>query len=157
MIKHAKIEGSNNRLSVELRFHKDLNIITGKNGSGKTTTLKLLWYLLSGNIEWAIKEINFENAEITTDKLKLTLRRNPLSVRKSVSGRDGKSQYEWEITCQLEGGQQFRRNIRAAEDPMEIGGRIAKLTGSSIFFPTFRRIEGGFSMSRMRDAPDNPT
>ena len=29
-----------------LDFNEDLNIFTGRNGSGKTTILKLMWYLI---------------------------------------------------------------------------------------------------------------
>uniref|UniRef100_UPI0019D18866 AAA family ATPase n=1 Tax=Acinetobacter baumannii TaxID=470 RepID=UPI0019D18866 len=50
-----------------LDFNEDLNIFTGRNGSGKTTILKLMWYLISGNFDKAVAEINFKSATLKTD------------------------------------------------------------------------------------------
>lgn len=53
---------------VRYNFNQDLNIITGRNGSGKTTILKLAWFIMSGNIYWALKEINFKSCELVTSE-----------------------------------------------------------------------------------------
>ena len=44
----------------DLTFHEDLNIFTGQNGSGKTTILKILWLVLSENIDILNKEVSFK-------------------------------------------------------------------------------------------------
>ncbi len=49
-IKQLKIKNLQNRINCDFKFNEDINIVTGQNGSGKTTILKLLWYLVSGNI-----------------------------------------------------------------------------------------------------------
>ncbi len=71
MIKSLKVTGLNQGLSFDLNFHEDINIITGRNGSGKTTVLKLLWYAISGNIERIFEEIKFESFEVVTDKVRV--------------------------------------------------------------------------------------
>ena len=53
--REGKIGGSLNR---------DLNIFTGRNGAGKTSILKLLWYIMSGNILIALNEVTFNKATI---------------------------------------------------------------------------------------------
>ena len=67
MIRSLDIKGLNNRLSKEFEFHEDLNIFTGPNGSCKTTLLKLIWYLISGNFERILYEIPFQSISTETD------------------------------------------------------------------------------------------
>ncbi|MDC4606714.1 AAA family ATPase, partial [Acinetobacter baumannii] len=48
-IKSFTVEGLHgNHDPISLEFHDDLNILSGRNGAGKTTILKLMWYLISG-------------------------------------------------------------------------------------------------------------
>ena len=42
-------KGLNDQFDVEFALHPGLNIRTGKNGAGKTTVLKLIYYIISGN------------------------------------------------------------------------------------------------------------
>lgn len=67
------VEQLNQRITAEIFFNDSLNIITGSNGSGKTTFLKACWYLYSGNIGNALREITFRRMEIETDQLTLTV------------------------------------------------------------------------------------
>ena len=50
-------------LPINLPFHKDVNILIGPNGSGKTTILNLLHSILSFNFQ-TILDISFDKAEI---------------------------------------------------------------------------------------------
>ena len=64
-IKSIEISGLFGRKETVLyEFNNDLNILTGRNGSGKTTILKLVWSIISGNISLAIKEINFSSCTL---------------------------------------------------------------------------------------------
>lgn len=36
---------------------KNIYVLSGKNGAGKTTVLKLMWYFISGNLEKALIEV----------------------------------------------------------------------------------------------------
>ena len=79
MIESLSVKGLNNRIDADWEFNEDLNIITGKNGSGKTTVLKLLWYLISGNLERVIFEIPFQQISVKGDSLLLGIHRRSAS------------------------------------------------------------------------------
>ncbi|HCI7192262.1 TPA: AAA family ATPase, partial [Acinetobacter baumannii] len=51
--------GRNGTICINL--NEDLNVLTGRNGAGKTNVLKLIWYIISGNIDKAINEVNFKS------------------------------------------------------------------------------------------------
>ncbi|MFM7600931.1 MAG: AAA family ATPase [Pseudanabaena sp.] len=53
-LKRVSIKGLNNKVDCDFEFHDDINVVTGMNGCGKTTFLKMLWYVISGNIEGSI-------------------------------------------------------------------------------------------------------
>ena len=55
-----RLSGARKGFSVTL--NPDLNILTGRNGSGKTNLLKLIWYIISGNILLALQEVQFQRA-----------------------------------------------------------------------------------------------
>lgn len=67
MIKTFSVTGLNGDQNHSLKFNPDLNIITGRNGCGKTSLLKLLWYMFSGNIERTRPEIEFRKAKLVGD------------------------------------------------------------------------------------------
>lgn len=121
-------------------FNEDLNILTGRNGSGKTTIMKLAWSIISGNILLALREVNFRTCTVDTSEYTCTV------VRKDrVSCR-----VELRIDGEL-------HNLEDDDDDGDPNGfteyaedkakSLIIEKGSSIFFPTFRRIEGGFSIA----------
>ncbi|MEM6685751.1 MAG: AAA family ATPase, partial [Bacteroidota bacterium] len=57
MIKQVKVKNLNSKISGTYNFNEDLNILTGKNGCGKTTLLKLIWYVASGNFDRIFEEM----------------------------------------------------------------------------------------------------
>jgi predicted ATPase len=152
MIKQFKVKDLNDKGDVTLVFNRDLNILTGKNGSGKTTLLKLLWYCYSGNIDRIRNEIVFREAHLETSSFSLRVSVDRSSEKKSIS---------YDFTSAT-------RKIaypppRAAEETListvllmrpdstdDIRGAISELNDSSVFFPTFRRIEGGYAFDRRR-------
>ena len=76
-IKKLEIKGLHgNQEPLILNFNDDLNILSGRNGAGKTTILKLMWYLISGNFDKAVAEIQFTSAVLLTDKYELTVELN---------------------------------------------------------------------------------
>jgi len=127
--------------NVTYSFNSDLNILTGRNGSGKTTVLKLAWAVISGNFLLALREINFKSCFIVTDEYSCNLiRTGPVSCK---------------IEMDIDGERYLFEDD--SDDPDEPFGEYAETKakpvitgkGSSIFFPTFRRIEGGFSIVPM--------
>ncbi|MFO1103734.1 MAG: ATP-binding protein [Methylocystis sp.] len=124
---------------IKAKLNSDLNIVTGRNGAGKTTLLKLLWYIISGNIEHAVREVPFTRASVTTDQYSIT-------ITKSVSNE-----------VRIEFHKNGERTLFTDDDDDDIfetssavdrANDAIKDIGSSLFFPTFRRIEGGFSVGQ---------
>ncbi|WP_347554849.1 AAA family ATPase [Robbsia sp. KACC 23696] len=130
--------------SVTYHFNNDLNILTGRNGSGKTTIIKLAWSIISGNILLALREINFKSCVVVTDEYSCTVvRTGPVHCRIELETEEGRQDFEDDNS---DPDEPF---MESAEDK---AGPILISKGGSIFFPTFRRIEGGFSM-----VPNTPT
>lgn len=150
MIRYLKVVNLNGNLTFETEFHEDINIITGKNGSGKTTVLKLLWYAISGNFIYMIREIDFDSFELETSEIKIHIHTENRHEEKMLSvtwesqektPRTEISSHRFRVGLQSEG---------AADKLRHMGRTTAFITASSIFYPTFRRIEGGFSTDPQR-------
>jgi predicted ATP-binding protein involved in virulence len=73
MIKYFKVVGLYHKMNFEFEFNDDLNIFTGKNGAGKTTVLRLIWYIISGNLDKIIPAIYFDELEIETNRFLLNV------------------------------------------------------------------------------------
>jgi predicted ATPase len=138
-VNEVEIIGLNNsKIPIHLFFNDDINIITGRNGSGKTTILKLMWYCISANIERAIQEIIFTKIVIKTSKYVLTVEKSESKIKESVR-----------LKLHTNTGEVLldKKEPLQRENVVEEANRITvNLFDTSIFFPTFRRIEGGFSM-----------
>lgn len=143
MIKQFTVRGLNGTLDHDLVFKPDINILTGKNGSGKTTILKLLWYMASPNVERTVPEILFGSAVLRTDAFTLEILRKSVQSREKVSLQytpiEGKP-HRAEVW-----GDEFREPW-GIEKVEAINRLIMLVPTGSVFFPTFRRIEGGFSI-----------
>ena len=147
MIQRLEVKGLNNRLDGKFEFNEDLNIFTGANGSGKTTLLKLIWYLTSGNLERIYPEIPFDSVSIVTDLFSLTISRLNSGNIKFFSGKNSLSKIvDITVTVDQKTGYPDRRDY--IEELHELNVYIASAMKNSLFFPTFRRIEGGFSIDR---------
>ena len=130
MINWIDVKKLNNQFDYDLDFNQDLNIFTGVNGCGKTTLLKLIWYLISGNFYRIVQEIPLESVEIGTDRFDLLM--EPLVDEVKL---------EWVFENEEQG--QTTVAFEEVKD-LEINKKIANEMPGSLFFPTFRRLEGGF-------------
>ena len=138
MIKHFKVIGLYHKMNFEFKFNDDLNILTGKNGVGKTTVLRLIWYLISGNIDKIMPTIDFDELEIETNLFMLNLK---------VS-RQSELTMSWNI-----GNGEQTKTLNMAQSEVEkasqmLNQEILKVSQYTLFFPTFRRIEGGFATDK---------
>lgn len=125
--------------TIQSKMNGDLNILTGINGAGKTSILKLLWYVVSGNIVLALQEVPFKTFRIKTEKYECTIHRMSQNTCKiDFSNEAGSYRYEDDVD---EDGNVYN-NAEDYANPTLIS------SGSSVFFPTFRRIEGGFTLRR---------
>ncbi len=151
MIRYLEVKGLNNKLNQSFEFNEDLNIFTGPNGSGKTTLLKLIWYLISGHFEQILPEIPFTSLSIETDTFSLTMAQTKTDEIELKSEFTGEKPIPKTINIDPKTKVIDRKNI---DEVNELEKRIAQTTKSSLFFPTFRRIEGSFSKDS-RDIEDS--
>jgi ABC-type cobalamin/Fe3+-siderophores transport system ATPase subunit len=124
------------------KLHSDLNILTGRNGAGKTTVLKLLWYIMSGNILLALHEIIFQKATIETDLYTCAVTRisqNTCKIEFAEAGEEIRIYEDFR-----DDNDDIFENAEDQVNPILID------SGSSVFFPTFRRIEGGFTLEPVK-------
>ena len=152
MIQRLIVKGLNNRINADLEFHSDLNIITGANGSGKTTLLKVLWYLISGHLEQILAEIPFHSISIQTDLFDFGMKR---LERDQVTFDYGFGEEEMGSEFIIIDAETGRINRKDVDIVNVLEKRIARTSKRSLFFPTFRRIEGGFS--RVKTDTDDST
>lgn len=154
MIRSLEVKGLNNRDdgNFNFNFHEDLNIFTGANGSGKTTLLKLIWYFISGHLKQILSEIPFTYLSIATEPFSIVIdRQKPeefmlifeysSNTRSESNGISIKIDPETKIID--------TKNIDRVN---KLEKRIAESSKGSLFFPTFRRIEGGFSIGSRSSA-----
>lgn len=134
-LKRISVKGLNNKVDCDFEFHNDINIVTGINGCGKTTFLKMLWYAISGNIEYLISEISFEIFNLETSHFSLCLSRKDIGI-------------EWEYIANeiRQGGFINSGEYISSREIKSLQSLIIESNTSSLFFPTFRRIEGGYSI-----------
>lgn len=136
MIKRIKVDNLNKRASYDLTFHPDLNILTGKNGCGKTTLLKLTWYLVSGNFDKLFEELTFDYVLLETDDDGI------IEIKTNLSEMDKRFEFKCiSVSRDINFTAEFPNVVQGIDI-----GRI-HIIESSLFFPTFRRIEGGFSIN----------
>jgi predicted ATPase len=132
-LKSVSIRGLNNKLDGYYEFHNDINIVTGINGCGKTTFLKILWYAISGNIERLISDISFEAFNMETSHFRL-----------SLFNVDGSIQWQHIANEIKQNGFINLGEYNSADEIGVLKSLIIKDRTSSLFFPTFRRIEGAY-------------
>lgn len=152
MLRTLHIENLNGKLTKTIHFNEDLNIITGKNGSGKTTVIKLAWFLISGNIERIPREMDFDHVYLKMDNCSIDIKKT------GKKDNDGQNQYHFTYTIDGNRHRTLETKNSISEETggvMEANRRIALQT-TSIFFSTFRRLEGGFGMHPRRTSRRTP-
>lgn len=154
-VQKMRIKGLNNAPGwIEIAFHEDLNILTGRNGAGKTTLLKSIWYGISGNVEHLIREVVFESYEIETSSYFLSVDRKesgPTNIRniESYTIQLNDKQGRALAPKKTESWDRVKRAMTTSAANVANHITVGIDNNTSVFFPTFRRIEGGFGMADM--------
>ena len=152
MIQYLEVEGLNKRFDGEFEFHDDLNIFTGPNGSCKTTLLKLIWYLISGNLQLIVLEIPFNFISIRTNSFTLTVthvKSNRIKFDCKFNHRKKPVIANVNVNPETDAIETYPD----AEELNEISRQIIGVMKSSLFFPTFRRIESDFTSLSKYSSP----
>ena len=146
MIRELKVEKLNGRFDYDFKFHLDLNLFTGNIGTGKTTLLKLIWFLTSGNLHRVISEVPFDFVSIKTSQffLSMEVRSNPDRV-KCVWEFTGDTK-ESEVLPLRSVQREFSKSVILEQENSvgKLNEKTARAMQSSLFFPTFRRMERHF-------------
>lgn len=139
-IRSIEVKGMSNKIDAIYTFNDDINIITGINGSGKTTLIKLIWYIISGNVERIAPEINYEYIHLVTDLYEVTLRSNKGNIK-----------WEYRYNEEIDSGEYEPVGDELHDTRSDALNSLVVDHGThSLYFPTFRRIEGGYSMANTR-------
>ena len=150
MIRSLEVKGLNNRDdgNFNFHFHEDLNIFTGANGSGKTTLLKLIWYLISGHLKQILSEIPFTYLSIEAEPFSIVMdRQNPETLMLGSDFPRRKSGQRVIVDPETNTIEE-----KSVDNVNKLEKQIAESFKGSLFFPTFRRIEGGFSIGSRSSA-----
>lgn len=171
MIKSLEVDGLNGQFDYKLptwpdqeEFNSSLNIFTGANGTGKTTLLKLLWYLTSGNLERIFPDIPFQKVKIQTSPFWLSInkvKRDQVEINwEFEDGLDWKFEgsksgsvdavlkyVDSETYIEFENSE-TSVELEYMDEIDKLRKDIAGTMNSSLFLSTFRRIEGGFTTGR---------
>jgi len=121
----------------------DMAILTGRNGAGKTSVLKLLWSIVSGNILIALDEIEFKTTKISTEDYECTVHK--IGRRSCKVELETKTEHYFYV-------EDFDTDGDTILNADDLANSKLIEFYKSVFFPTFRRIEGGFSISPRRNA-----
>ena len=159
MLNKFIVSGLHGNKDIEIDFEPDLTVITGENGCGKTTALKLMWYLLSPNIERAYREIDFSEAFLQTDLFSISFSKEKCHVVFNPGDSEAEMIIGGESEVCCDDNLDFMLSSRLSRGRTEfefelelVNNSIRKLQSSSLFFPTYRRIEENdrFSSEEMR-------
>lgn len=129
-------------VDVVLDFNEDINIITGYNGSGKTNLLKIIWYTISGNIYNLLEEVHFSRIKLITSEYEVQIEKlNHVTCLGYFKNEHGV------LECRDRGEEDFLIESEH-EDARDQFKALLRSHGKSLFFPTFRRLEGGFATTK---------
>ncbi|MEC3525529.1 AAA family ATPase [Bacillus paranthracis] len=155
MIEKVIIKGlpSYGKKVIDLKFNEDINIITGVNGQGKTTLLKLIWYVYSGNLGRAVTEIEFDYIHMVTNTHEIIVEKcseERMHFLQMESENHNHSGYDTKIYDKSLG--KFVIDTSDLSDKISVlycSEMISSINEKSLYFPTFRRIEGFSSMKAL--------
>lgn len=140
MINSLKIKGLNNERDIDLIFNNNVNLLTGNNGCGKTTILKILWYLTSPNVERIFGDIAFDQINFQCSQYSVELSGKAFQaeytpiIGEPITVKD-KAPAKESLRMRSHFPSRFEQELE------EINDAIRKLDSASLFFPTYRRIE----------------
>lgn len=148
MIKEFTLTRVFDKFDVAFALNPDINILTGRNGCGKTTILKSMWYAQAGRIHQLLQEIDFEDLSLKTDDYELSISKGQETVHFRFQPVADDFELDQSFAYDLlYSGPGSPPKVRRQLD--QLAKAQERLGSESLFFPTFRRMEGGFSAAVM--------
>lgn len=154
VLKYFSVVGLHGAKDIKIPFDDQLTVITGENGCGKTSALKLMWYLLSPNVERAYREVDFDEAFLETDRFSIRFSKHERVVEfesedpgRTIVVRDECDDESKDVPVYLAPDESWYSRTKFEFDLETINRLIKKQHSSSLFFPTYRRIEESDSAS----------
>ena len=144
MIQNLKVDGLNERFDYDFSFYEDVNIFIGHIGTGKTTLLKLIWFLTSGNLQRVISEIPFQYISIKVSEFSLSMeihQGSPDKVKLVWQFAEAKKESESLLDLKRVSSETESVVLEQESGVHKLNEQIASVMKSSQFFPTFRRME----------------
>lgn len=150
MINRLLVEGLYDKFNFDLHFHPDLNLLTGRNGSGKTTLMKLMWGMTSQRFAFEASLPNLDALVLETNTEYVLFGNSTRIVNKvsAVADLGFDTQREPYIVGFVEKHNSNHLFIpKRSKEELDFAALFAwakKKDARSLYFPTFRRNEGGY-------------
>jgi predicted ATP-binding protein involved in virulence len=154
-VKRLEIERVHGRLDILLDFKRDINVLYGRNGSGKTTVLHIVANILNGSFERFVY-LDFSRILLTTGEGRtLELVRTPSEAREATISLHLDSKLADTIDIkrsvdELAGERSSRAYLEASSKRWEAA--VSQLSlGPAAYFPAFRSMIEAWSSSDQED------
>lgn len=150
MVRRLTATALHGRVDIEHEFVPGINILYGKNGSGKTTALHILANALNG--DWArFVHLDFREIVIDLDDATLRICRDLLDGDEVLIVTMDRPQIEevWTLT-------ELRKLERPTDDPRESSKKLGKPVLSSAYFPAFRTMIEAWTSAIEREGVPRP-
>jgi len=142
-IAHLEVRNLHRRMSIAIDFDRDINVLFGKNGTGKTTLLHILANILNGSIE-RFAYLEFDRIMIvTSDERHIELYR---LANEKMGGSTIRLMLNGESIAAVEVGNGHRRSLQErpeqSHDRILRGKQLRDRLGmkQAAYFPAFRTM-----------------
>ncbi|MGQ5206529.1 AAA family ATPase [Bacillus subtilis] len=125
-----------------MKFHEQLTILYGLNGSGKTTVLDILFYILSGKINMLIK-YKFSSLDLQFEKNKKLTRLTLHDKGEYIEGKLGDFEFELFKEPQLLESQDYKAMLNK-NTLSDFRKEIVRLS-ETVYIPLNRRVRENIS------------
>jgi len=151
-IKKVEIEGVHSRFDVVHTFNSGINILFGKNGTGKTTILHILANVLLGDFERFVY-LDFKNIKLElSNKKTVQLQKKGGRIKVKINGEEHKNYIEEEVKKKDQKQKELINESATRQLPLfyEESRELNKTILPISYFPAFRTMLEAWASQRLR-------